>query len=268
MLEDSDLAPGAPPVIVINEEMARRFWPGEEALGKRLKYGLDPASKNPWKTVVGVVADMRRQRLDERAIPCIFQPGINRSMDIAIRATNDADRLREPIRAELRALDPLVPPYGIVTVEERLGRTVALRRLQTMLLLALAGVALMLSMIGAYGVMHQSMTARTREIGLRMALGADRGAVLAHGPRHRSVPALVGLALGLAGSVALSRTMAMFLYETSALDPMIYWRVAGCCWSSQSPRALCPRGVPRRPIRPSRCDTRDEAGKAGAQERE
>ena len=99
-------------------------------------------------------------------------------MDIAIRATNDADRLREPIRAELRALDPVVPPYGIVTVEQRLGRTVALRRLQTMLLLALAGVALMLSMIGAYGVMHQSMTARTREIGLRMALGANRGAVL------------------------------------------------------------------------------------------
>ena len=178
VLEDADLAPGAPPVIVINEEMARRFWPGEEPLGKRLKYGLDPASKNPWKTVVGVVADMRRQRLDERAIPYMFQPGINRSMDIAIRATNDADRLREPIRTELRALDPVVPPYGIVTVEQRLGRTVALRRLQTMLLLALAGVALMLSMIGAYGVMHQSMTARTREIGLRMALGADRGAVL------------------------------------------------------------------------------------------
>ena len=72
-----DLAQGAPPVIVINEEMARRFWPGEEPLGKRLKYGLDPASKNPWKTVVGVVADMRRQRLDERAIPYMFQPGIN-----------------------------------------------------------------------------------------------------------------------------------------------------------------------------------------------
>jgi putative ABC transport system permease protein len=222
VLQDSDLAQAAPPVIVINEEMARRFWPGEEPLGKRLKYGLDPASQNPWKTVVGVVADMRRQRLDEGAIPYMFQPGINRQMDVAVRAANDANLLREPIRAELRALDPVVAPYGIVTVEERLGRTVALRRLQTMLLLALSGVALLLSLIGAYGVMHQSMTARTREIGLRMALGADRGSVLRMVLASGLVPVLTGLGLGLAGSLALSRTMATFLYETSALDPMVY----------------------------------------------
>ena len=225
VIQDSDLVPGAPPVIVINEEMARRFWPGEDALGKRLKYGLDPAAQNPWKTVVGVVSDMRRQRLDEPAIPYMFQPGVNRAMDIAVRASSDADRLREPIRAELRTLDPNVPPYGMVTVEQRLGRTVALRRLQMLLLLALAGVALVLAMIGAYGVMHQSMAARTREIGLRMALGADRGAVLRMVLASGLVPAMLGLALGLAGSLALSRTLSFFLYETSPLDPGIYGAV-------------------------------------------
>jgi putative ABC transport system permease protein len=165
---------------------------------------------------------MRRQRLDERAIPYMFQPGVNRQMDIAVRTMNDPDRLREAIRAEMRALDPGVPPYGIITVEQRLGRTVALRKLQTMLLAALAGVALILAMIGAYGVIHQSVAARTQEIGIRMALGANAGAVVKMVLASGMTPALVGLVLGLLGSFVLSRTIGTFLYETSALDPVIY----------------------------------------------
>ena len=209
-------------VIVINEEMARRFWPNQDPVGKRLKYGLDPGAKNPWKTVVGVVADMRRQRLDEPAIPYMFQPGITREMDIAVRTLNDPDTSREAIRAEMRAIDPAVPPYGIVTVEQRLGRTVALRRLQTLLLAALAAVALVLAVIGAYGVIHQSVAARTQEIGVRMALGANAGAVLRMVIVGGMTPAAAGLVLGLLGSLMLSRTLSTFLYETNALDPLIY----------------------------------------------
>jgi ABC-type antimicrobial peptide transport system permease subunit len=222
LLQDSDLAQGALPVVVINEEMARRFWPGQEAIGKRFKYGLDPGSKLPWKTVVGVVANMRRQRLDEPAIPYMFQPGINRQMDIAVRTMSDPDRSREAIRAEMRALDSTVPPYGIVTVERRLGRTVALRRLQTVLIVALAAVALALSVIGAYGVIHQSVASRTQEIGIRMALGANAAAVGKMVLASGLTPAIAGLALGLLGSFALSRTIATFLYETNPLDPLIY----------------------------------------------
>ena len=96
----------------------------------------------------------------------------------------------------MRALDPMVPPYGIVTVEQRLGRTVALRRLQTMLLMALAAVALTLAMIGAYGVIHQSVTARTREIGVRMALGASAAAVPRMVLTGGLAPAVAGLAWG------------------------------------------------------------------------
>jgi predicted permease len=225
LLRDSDLAEGAEQVIVINEEMARRFWPGQDALGRRLKYGLDPGAKRPWKTVVGIVADMRRQRLDEPAIPYMFQPGVNRQMDIAVRTTSDPNLSREAIRAEMRALDPAVPPYGIVTAEQRLGRTVALRRLQTLLLLALSGVALVLSMIGAYGVIHQAVVARTQEIGIRMALGASAPAVLRMVLSAGMAPALAGLVLGLIGSLALSRTIGTFLYETSAFDPIIYGAV-------------------------------------------
>ena len=221
-LRDSDLAQGAEQVIVINEEMARRFWPGQDALGRRLKYGLDPGAKQPWKTVVGIVADMRRQRLDEPAIPYMLQPGVNRQMDIAVRTAGDPNQSREAIRAEMRALDPAAPPYGIVSVEQRLGRTVALRRLQAMLLAALAGVALVLSMIGAYGVIHQSVAARTPEIGIRMALGASAASVLRMVLTSGMIPAVTGLVLGLLGSVALSRIVATFLYETNALDPLIY----------------------------------------------
>jgi putative ABC transport system permease protein len=222
LLRDSDLDANAPQVIVINEEMARRFWPGEDPLGKRLKYGLDPAANRPWKTVVGVVADMRRQRLDEPAIPYMFMAGVVSQMDIAVRAMGDPERLREAIRAEMRAVDPQAPPYGIVTAEQRLGRTVALRRLQTMLLGGLAAVALILSVIGAYGVIHQSVAARTQEIGIRMALGANAGAVVRLVLTAGLTPAVIGLALGLLGSFALSRTIATFLYETNPFDPLIY----------------------------------------------
>lgn len=222
LLQDSDLAPGAPQVIVINEEMARRFWPGQDPIGKRLKYGLDPAADTPWKTVVGVVADMRRQRLDEPAIPYMFQPGIVSQMDIAVRTLGDPANLGNAIRAELRAVDPTAPPYGILTVEQRFERTVALRKLQTTLLVALAAVALILSVIGVYGVIHQSAAARAQEIGIRMALGANASAVLRMTLASGLAPAAAGLVLGLLGSLALSRTIAMFLYETNPLDPLIY----------------------------------------------
>ena len=202
--------------------MARRYWPGQEPLGRRFKYGLDPGVDRPWKTVVGVVADMRRQRLDEPAIPYMFRPGVIPAMDMVVRTAGDPERWRDTIRAEMRAIDPMAPPYGIVTVEQRLGRTVALRRLQTMLLLALAAVALTLAMIGAYGVIHQSVTARTREIGVRMALGASAAAVQRMVLAGGLAPAVAGLTLGLLGSLALSRTLSTFLYDTSALDPLIY----------------------------------------------
>ena len=226
LLQDSDLAEGAPQVVVINEQMARKYWPGEDPLGKRFKYGLDPGADMPWKTVVGIVSDMRRQKLDEAAIPYMFQPGVNPQMDIAIRTTSDPESLIGAVRAEMRALDPAAPPYGMMTVERRFAQTVALRRLQTMLLAMLAGVALVLSMIGAYGVIHRSVAARTQEIGIRMALGANGPAILSMVLKGGLVPAGIGLTLGLLGSFALSRTMSSFLYETSAVDPMTYVAVS------------------------------------------
>jgi predicted permease len=226
LLEDRDIAPGAPPVVVINEEMARRFWPGQDAIGKRFKGGLDPAASFPWITVVGVVADMRRQRLDEPAIPYMFQAGAISQMDIAVRAAGDPETLSNAIRAGLQSLDPAAPPYGIMTVEQRLGQTVALRRFQTMLLVALAAVALLLAVVGAYGIIHRSVAARTQELGIRTALGASSSTVLRMVLASGLWLALTGLALGLLGSAALSRAIASFLYETSPVDPLIYAAVS------------------------------------------
>jgi predicted permease len=226
LLDESDLVPNAPRVVVINEEMARRFWPGEDPIGKRFKGGLDPAANFPWTTVVGVVADMRRQRLDEPAIPYMFQPGAIAQMDIAVRTTGDPELLRNAIRAQMHDLDPAAPPYGIVTAEDRLGQTVALRRFQTMLLLALAAVALSLAVMGAYGIIHRSVAARTQEIGIRTALGASAATVLRMVLATGFWLAVTGLALGLLGSLALTRTISSFLYETSPLDPLIYATVA------------------------------------------
>jgi predicted permease len=222
LLEDRDLDPNAPPVVVVNEEMARRFWPGDDPIGKRFKYGLDPAAKLPWKTVVGVVANMRRQRLDEAAIPYMFQPGVIPQMDIAVRTSGDPEPLGAAIRQQVQALDSAAPPYGMVTVERHLGRTVALRRFQTMLLVAMASVALMLAIISAYGIVHRSVAARTREIGIRTALGASAPTVLRMVLASGLSLAVVGLLLGLAGSMALGRTVSSFLYETSPFDPIIY----------------------------------------------
>jgi predicted permease len=226
LLEDRDLVQGSPPVVVINEEMGRRFWPGQDPVGKRFRFGLDPAADMPWTTVVGVVADMRRQRLDEPAIPYMFQAGSIPQMDIAVRTTTDPEQLRTAIRAQMTDLDPNAPPYGVMTVEQRLGQTVALRRFQTMLLVALAVVALMLAIVGAYGIIHRSVAARTQEIGIRTALGASASTVQRMVLASGLWLALIGLGLGLLGSAALSRTIASFLYETSPIDPLIYAAVS------------------------------------------
>jgi putative ABC transport system permease protein len=142
-----------------------------------------------------------------------------------VRTAANVANVRDAIRAEMRALDPSVPPYGILTVEERLGRTVALRRLQMLLLASLAAVALMLSVIGAYGVVQQAVRSRTQEIGIRMALGANASKVLRIVLAGGLLPAFAGTVLGLIGALSLNRTLATFLYETNALDPLIFGTV-------------------------------------------
>ena len=151
----------------------------------------------------------------------------------------------------MRALDPTVPPYGIVTVEQRLGQTVALRRLQTLLLAALAAVALFLSVIGAYGIIHQSVAARTQEIGIRMALGANAAAVLRMVLAGGLAPAVAPDSSSDCSARCSGPDISSFLYETNPLDPLIY-AASPSCSSRSRPRPAWPR-APRRAIRSGYC---------------
>jgi ABC-type antimicrobial peptide transport system permease subunit len=165
---------------------------------------------------------MRRQRLDEAAIPFMFRPGVQTQMDIAIRTLGDPTQLAAAIRREIQEVDASVPPYGVTTVEQRLGETVGVRRLQTLLLGFLAASALVLAVIGIYGLVRQSVVARTRELGVRIALGASVGSVLRMVLSGALGLAAAGLTIGLSVAFGFARALQSFLYETSPGDLATY----------------------------------------------
>jgi predicted permease len=215
---------GAVSVTIINETMARRFWPGEEALGKRFKLG--PAqSDNPWLTVVGVVGDMRRQSLERQPIAQIFRTHMQRAerrMILLIRTTGEPTQLAPVVRNEIRAIDKTVLVNGISTLESMLARNVAQRRFQTWLLALFSALALLLAAVGIYGLMQQSVALRTHEIGTRLALGARSADVLRLVIGQGMRLALCGVGIGLLAAFALTRVLAGLLFDVTATDPTTF----------------------------------------------
>jgi putative ABC transport system permease protein len=211
-------------VTIINETMARRFWPGEEALGKRFKLG--PAqSANPWLTVVGVVGDMRRQGLERQPIAQIFRPYLQsseRRLILLIRTTGEPTQLAPVVRNEIRAIDKTVLVNGISTLESQLARAVAQRRFQTWLLTLFSSLALLLAAVGIYGLIHQSVALRTREIGTRMALGAQPRDVLRLVIGQGMRLALCGIGIGLLAAFGLTRVLTGLLFGVTATDPVTF----------------------------------------------
>ncbi len=214
----------AVPATIINETMARRFWPGEEALGKRFKLG--PAqSTNPWLTVVGVVGDMRRQSLERQPIAQLFLPylqNLQRRLILMIRTTGEPTQLAPVVRSEIRTLDKTVLVNGGATLESQLDQRVAERRFQTWLLALFSALALLLSAVGIYGLMHQSVALCTREIGTRMALGAQPRDVLRLVIGQGMSLALFGVGIGLLAAFALTRVLAGLLFGVTATDPTTF----------------------------------------------
>ena len=220
---------GAPEVAIVNETFARRFFPGEEVLGKRFKFG-PPESEDPWMTIVGVVGDTRRTGFDTAVRPETYLPHAqspSRGMMLVVRSTAaDPSALANAVRGAVASLDREVPVFQVRTMDELLSGLMAQRRLNMLLLAIFAGVALLLAAVGIFGVMNYAVSQRTHEIGLRMALGAQARDILKMVVGQGMALVLAGLVLGLAGALALTRLMSSMLYGVSATDPATYAGIA------------------------------------------
>ncbi|HEX8140374.1 MAG TPA: ABC transporter permease [Pyrinomonadaceae bacterium] len=227
-LEEHDTGE-APQVALINETMARELWPNQSPLGKRIKFPGSEKNPQPWRTVVGVVGDVSQYGLDRKVPMQIYLPEAQyptTAMTLVVRSTTDPSNLVAAIRREVAALDPDQAISNVATMEQLLADSIALRRFSMLLLIIFASMALVLASIGIYGVISYSVTQRTHEIGIRMALGAQTRDVvkLVLGGGMRLV--LIGIVLGLAASFALTRLMTSLLYGVSTIDPVTFVAVA------------------------------------------
>ena len=217
------------PVAIINQTMAHQFWPGESPLGKRFKLGDPTDPELPWVTVVGIAGDVRQMGVDEPVKAEMYFPHpqvayaeFYTPRDLVVRTSVDPLSLVAGIRNEIHQVDPNQPVSNVQTMADVLGEETASRELGMTLLTVFAGVALLLSTLGIYGVLAYFVVQHTQEIGVRMALGAQRGDILRMILKKGMSLTLLGVLIGLAGAFALTRLMANLLYGVSTTDPLTY----------------------------------------------
>lgn len=211
--------------IIVSESTARTFWPDEDPIGKRLKLG-GYNSDAPWLSVVGVVKDVRQFELDIDPKPQVYfaytQMPDFAPRDLVVRTSSDPLQLADAVRNEVWAVDKDQPVSNVSTMEAILAFSVARERFNMLLLAIFAAVALALAAVGIYGVMSYSVTQRTHEIGVRMALGANRSDVLRLVVGQGLKLVSIGVAIGLASAFALTRVMESLLFGVSATDPITF----------------------------------------------
>jgi predicted permease len=216
-----------PYVMVVNETFARRNFPGEDAVGKRVNLG-DPAQA-PWRTIVGVVKDVRHQSLDAEPYPQMYTPlgqSPRRSMSVVVRAGGDPKNAIPLVRSELAALDRDLPLYNVRTMQEVLSESVARQRFSMLLVAIFAFLGLALASVGIYGVIAYSVTQRTHEIGVRMALGAEAMHILKMVVRQGMILAVVGVCIGLVAARGLAQLMSGLLFGVSPTDVITFTGVS------------------------------------------
>jgi predicted permease len=221
---------GAAAVTIVNETLARQLWPNERAIGKRIACCTDEASP-PWREVVGVVGDMRqflqREPVPELYVPVDQTPPLawtwhSNSMAFVIRTDGDVAAVSRELRAVIASTDPTLPVYDALTYDDLVKIASAANRFSTVLFSSLAALALVLAAVGLYGVLAFSVAQRSFEMGVRLALGARPGDVLALVTRQGMLLVAAGLVIGLAIAIAASRAIASLLYQVEPTDPLAY----------------------------------------------
>jgi putative ABC transport system permease protein len=229
----SDDQPGAPLVTIVSQSLASRYFSGKDPIGMRIKVGGDFASPMPAMRVVGVVGDIKQGARDEATVPQMYEPlsqavadlgpfgamiGVAADMNIVMRTVGDPVALETALTQTVHQLDPLLAVADLNTMDEIVAATESPRRFNTVLLASFAAIALLLSLLGIYGVMAYSVAERTREIAIRMALGATRDKVLLRTLRDAFLLTAIGAVIGLAASLGLTRLLFSLLYDVKPLD--------------------------------------------------
>ena len=217
---------GKQPVAIIDETTARRYWADRDPLGHRLRFGQDP--KQPWMTVVGIIKDIKSDGLDIDGIPHIYvsiYQSTDRRLSVVLRTSLPATVLEPQIRHEIQSIDSGLPVFDVSSMNDVLDASVAPRRFSADLVSGFAGLALLLASIGIYGLLAYMVGQRSREIGLRMALGARRDDVLKLFLQKGAVLATVGIVAGVVLSASTASMMASVLYEVRPHDPSVFLAV-------------------------------------------
>jgi len=223
----------APAVVIVSEAAGRRFWPGEDPVGKRITasnlWDRSGGAQIRWSTVVGVAGDVRSERMTEAGGPAVYYPLAQSpvgSLTLVVRARTDPRQLVEPVRRAVWQVDPRLPVYDVETLEQRVSRAEARPRLSSVLLGAFAAFGLLLSALGAFAVISSAVAQHTKESGIRIALGAPRSQVVGWFVKQGMIPVLAGMAVGLAASFAATISLEGLLYGLTRTDPATFAVVA------------------------------------------